>query len=246
VTTTSDTGTASVPAQRGAPGSPFLASTGGFAFHNSWPSEPAVVFKTPFGTVDVGNAKGGLCGGMVFAALDYWHAGVTPPVDQPAAGTPLYKFLVQRIVDSWHVPAGIAQYYQWMGLPDGDSAYSAFGRRIVVEQGLAWRTIRLQWPQIKKDLDRGVPAGLGLVTVASRQPKDLGQNHQVLAYGYDASPELVTVHVYDPNSGQDDSVVITFDPRSPTKPTTFAHTINIGHPVRGFFRVAYSPVPPPT
>jgi hypothetical protein len=243
---TSTTSPAAVPGQRGAARSPFLASHDGFAFHNSWPSEPAVVFKTPFGKVDVGNASGGLCGGMVFAALDYWHAGVLPPVDQPAAGTPLYKFLVKRIVDSWHVPVGIAQYYQWMGLPDGDSDYSAFGRRIVVEQGVAWRTIRLQWPAIKKDLDRGVPCGLGLVTVASRKPKDLGQNHQVLAYGYETSPELVTVKVYDPNSGQDDSVGISFDPRSPTQPTTFDHTINMGHPVRGFFRVAYSPVPPPT
>jgi len=245
VSTTTGTETTQLPAQRAGARSPFLASSDGFAFHNSWPSQPAVQLDTPFGKLDLGNAKGGLCGGMVFAAFDYWHAGQLPPADQPAAGTPLYKFLVRRIVDSWHVPVGIAQYYQWMGLPDGDNAYSAFGRRIVVEQGLAWRTIRVQWPQIKKDLDRGVPSGLGLVTVASRKPKDLGFNHQVLAYGYDASPTLVSIRVYDPNSGQDDGVAIRFDPRSPTKPTTFEHNINMGHPVRGFFRVAYSPVPPP-
>jgi hypothetical protein len=246
VSTTSQTGTAAVPAQRTGARSPFLASHDGFAFHNSWPSQPAVVFKTPFGKVDIGNAKGGLCGGMVFAALDYWHAGRLPSTEQPAAGTPLYKFLVRRIVDSWHVPAGVAQYYQWMGLPDGDNDYTAFGKRIVVEQGVAWRTIRLQWPQIKKDLDRGVPCGLGLVTVASRKPKNLGFNHQVLAYGYDATPDRVTVRVYDPNSGQDDGAAISFDPRAPTKPTVFEHNINMGHPVRGFFRVAYSPVPPPS
>jgi hypothetical protein len=246
VSTRSETGTAALPAQRAAAHSPFLASRDGFAFHNSWPSQPAVVFKTPFGKVDVGNAKGGLCGGMVFAALDYWHAGQLPSTEQPAAGTPVYKFLVRRIVDSWHVPAGIAQYYQWMGLPDGDNEYSAFGRRVVVEQGLAWRTIRVQWPQIKKDLDRGVPCGLGLVTTASRKPKDLGLNHQVLAYGYETRPELVTVRVYDPNSGQNDDISIGFDPRSPTKPTTFEHNIGMGHPVRGFFKVAYSPAAPPT
>ena len=245
MSTTTGTETTQLPAQRAGARSPFLASRDGFAFHNSWPSQPAVQLDTPFGKLDLGNAKGGLCGGMVFAAFDYWHAGQLPPADQPAAGTPLYKFLVRRIVDSWHVPVGIAQYYQWMGLPDGDNAYSAFGRRIVVEQGLAWRTIRVQWPQIKKDLDRGVPCGLGLVTVASRKPKDLGFNHQVLAYGYESSPDLITVRVYDPNSGQDDGIAISFDPRSPTKPTTFEHNINMGHPVRGFFRVAYSPVPPP-
>ena len=84
MSTKPDTGTAArrtparagvpVPAQRTRTRSPFLASSDGFVFHNSWPSQPAVVFKTPFGKVDIGNAKGGLCGGMVFAALDYWHA----------------------------------------------------------------------------------------------------------------------------------------------------------------------------
>ncbi len=85
---TTTTGTSAVPGQRGAARAPFLATTDGFAFRNSWPSQPAVVFTTPFGKIDVGNAKGGLCGGMVFAALDYWHADVTSPADQPAAGAP--------------------------------------------------------------------------------------------------------------------------------------------------------------
>lgn len=244
-TTTRQRPAGAVPGARARLRAPFLASRDGFAFHNSWPSQPAVVLNTPFGKVNVGNARGGLCGGMVFAALDYWHADRVPPTEQPAQGSPLYAFLVRRIVDSWHVPAGIAQYYQWMGLPDGDDGFSAFGRRVVVERGLAWRTVRLQWPQIKRDLDRGVPCGLGLVTVASRAVKDLGQNHQVLAYGYDAAPERVTVRVYDPNRGQDDEVAISFDPRSPTRPTTFEHNLGTSHPVRGFFRVAYSPVAPP-
>jgi hypothetical protein len=51
--------------------------------------------------------------------------------------------------------------------------------------------------------------------------------------------------VYDPNSGQDDGIYIRFDPRASAKPTTFAHNINISHPVRGFFRTAYAPAPPP-
>jgi hypothetical protein len=51
--------------------------------------------------------------------------------------------------------------------------------------------------------------------------------------------------VYDPNSGQSDGIYIRFDPRAPTKPTTFTHNINIGHAVRGFFRSAYAPDTPP-
>jgi hypothetical protein len=225
--------------------SSFLPSQDGLAFTNAWPSEPAVVLPTPFGKINIGNAAEGLCGGMVFAALDYWHTGIQPPATRPAPGEPLYRYIVQRLIDSWHLPAGVAQYYQWMNLPNGDSGFEVFGRRVVTDRGLAWRTIQTQWPQIAADLDHGTPAALGVVTVASANPADLGFNHQVLAYGYDASPSEVTVRVYDPNSGQNDGVYIRFDPRAPAKPTTFAHNIGIGHPVRGFFRTAYAPATPP-
>jgi hypothetical protein len=152
---------------------------------------------------------------------------------------------VRRLVDSWYLPAGVSQYYQWMNLPDGDSGFDVLGRRVVTDRGLAWRTIQAQWPQITADLDHGTPTALGVVTAASASPADLGRNHQVLAYGYDASPSEVTVWVYDPNRGQDDGIYLRFDPRTPAKPTTFAHNLGIGHPVRGFFRTAYTPATPP-
>jgi len=224
----------------------FLPSQDGFAFTNAWPSEPAVVLATPFGKINIGNAAAGLCGGMVFAALDYWHAGILPPAAQPAQDAPLYRYIVQRLVDSWHLPAGVAQYYQWMNLPDGDSGFDVFGRHVVTDRGLAWRTIKAQWPQIMADLDNGTPAAIGVVTAASSSPRDLGLNHQVLAYDYDSLGSEVTVRVYDPNSGQSDGIYIRFDPRTPTKPTTFEHDLRIGHPVRGFFRTAYAPATPPS
>jgi hypothetical protein len=84
-----------------------------------------------------------------------------------------------------------------------------------------------------------------VVTVASARPADLGRNHQVLAYRYDASPSEVTVWLYDPNCGQDDGICLRFDPRTPARPTTFAHNLGIGHPVRGFFRTGYAPATPP-
>jgi hypothetical protein len=226
------------------PGS-FLPSQSVFAFTNAWPSEPAVAVPTAFGEISIGNAAAGLCGGMVFAALDYWHAQVAPPAARPAPGQPLYGYIVQRLIDSWHLPAGVAEYYQWMNMPDGDTGFDLFGRSVVTERGVAWHTIELQWPQIAADLDSGVPAALGLVTVASASPADLGVNHQVLAYGYGASPNQVTVRVYDPNSGRNDGISIRFDPRAPTRATTFAHNLNIAHPVRGFFRTAYAPATPP-
>lgn len=223
----------------------FLPTVQGFAFTNSWPSQPAVVLDTPFGNIDLGNAAGGLCGGMVFAVLDYWHQGVVPPNPRPAAGSPLYKHIVRRLIDSWHVPAGVAQYYQWMNLPDQDSGFNVLGRPVVTERGVPWRTIKVQWPQIRADLDDGIPVPLGIVTVASRHAKDLGQNHQVLAYGYQAVGREYTLRVYDPNRGQQDDISIRFDASAPDRRTQFDHNLAIKGPVRGFFRTAYSPVSPP-
>jgi hypothetical protein len=223
----------------------FSPLTDGFAFTNSWPSAPVVSIPTPFGNIGIGNAAAGLCGGMVFAALDYWHAQEPPPVNQPAPGTPLYEFIVRRMIDSWHVPAGVAEYYQWMNLPDGDSTFSIFGRTVISQRGLSWRTIVQQWPQVKTSLDTGVPVPLGLVTVAGANPGQLGDNHQVVAWEYQLTGTEVSIGVYDPNSGQDDGVHIQFDTSDPAAATAFRNNVNISWPVRGFFCTAYSPVPPP-
>ena len=219
----------------------FLVSTHGFVFGNDWPTQPAVVLATPFGDINIGDAGAGLCGGMVFAALDYWYAGAVPPARRPAQGDALFGHLVQRLIDSWHLPAGAAQYYQWMNLPDGDTAFNAFGRRVLTERGIAWRTLRVQWPPIASDLDHGTPAALGVVTVRSTRPRDLGQNHQVLATGYETSGSAVTVHIYDPNRPGRDDIHIRFDTRDPARPTRFEHNLGIRNEVRGFFRTAYRP-----
>jgi hypothetical protein len=223
----------------------FVPSRDGFAFTNSWPSAPAVTVPTPFGSIGIGNAANGLCGGMVYGALDYWIAGQVPPRAQPAPGTPLYEFIVRRLIDSWHVPAGIAEYYEWMNLPDGDVTVSLLGRSVVIQRGIAWRTIEQQWPLVRASIDAGLPAPLGIVTVHSANVADLGQNHQVGAYAYSVSGAEVTVHVYDPNSGQDDGVHIMFDSSAPQQQTAFSTNINIALPVRGFFMTAYTPVRPP-
>jgi hypothetical protein len=207
----------------------FLPSRHGFAFDNSWPPEPAVRVRTPIGAIGIGNAARGLCGGMVFAALDYWHAGRRPPADRPAAALPLYHFIVRRLVRSWHIPAGVATYYRWMLRSDSDVAH---------------RTVVQQWPRVQALLDRGQPAALGVVTVASANPLLLGHNHQVLAYGYRRDGAHLTVAVYDPNSGPDDRVFIRFDAAAAVG-AAFAHNVNIGWPLRGFFLTGYASARPP-
>ena len=84
-----------------------------------------------------------------------------------------------------------------------------------------------------------------MVTVASKNPADLGHNHQVLAYGYQADGDVVTVRVYDPNSGQDDGITIHFEAGDTSTVTPFESNVNIGRPIRGFFRTPYAPAKPP-
>lgn len=223
----------------------FLPLPNGFSFTNAWPTAPAVTVKTPFGPIGIGNAANGLCGGMVYAALDYWMAAQIPPGARPAPGTPLYEFIVRRLIDSWHVPAGIAEYFQWMNLPDADVSVSVLGKSVVVQRGVAWRTIEQQWPEVKASIDAGLPAPLGVVTVKSVNVADLGKNHQVGAYAYSVSGTEVTVKVYDPNSGQNDGIWIKFDTSAPQQATAFPSNINIAEPIRGFFMTAYTSAAPP-
>jgi hypothetical protein len=207
----------------------FVPSRHGFAFANSWPAAPAISVRTPAGRIGIGNAALGLCGGMAFAALDYWHAGHVPPAAQPPPGAPLYRFIVRRLIESWHIPAGVAGYYRGMLSSDA---------------GLARRTIARQWPRVRAFLDEGQPVPLALVTVASASPLLLGRNHQVVAYGYALDGPEVTLAVYDPNSGPDDGVVIRFSTAQGSG-AGFTHTIEIGWPVRGFFLTRFTPREPP-
>jgi hypothetical protein len=205
----------------------FRPSRHGFAFANTWPPAPAISIRTPAGRIGIGNAALGLCGGMVFAALDYWQAGREPAASQPAPGAPLYRFIVRRLLQSWRLPAGVMPYYLGMLATDGE---------------LASRTIKRQWPRVKALLDRGQPATLGVVTVDSANPLLLGRNHQVLAYSYHQAGEAVTLLVYDPNSGPDDAVAVRFS-TAPAGP--FTHNIGVSWPVRGFFLTRYTPAEPP-
>jgi hypothetical protein len=222
----------------------FRPSVNGLRFTNSWPDEPDIVVNVPpVGKVPIGSASNGLCGGMVFTVLDVFTAGL-PPLEspQPHQGTPLFDFIVKRLFDSWNLPSGVLQYYQWMTLPDEDT-----GVWLATLHGVSWRTIKDEWPEIQSGLDAGKPVPLGLVTVRTSNPAQLGKNHQVLAYGYDRAGDQVTLKVYDPNTdlGAADDVRISFSLAHAGGKSTITHNVGIGDPIRGFFNVPYSPAQPP-
>jgi hypothetical protein len=216
----------------------FLPSTHGFSFGNSFPSQPDKLIPTPFGNIAIGDASNGLCGGMAFAVRDYFEAGIVQPSgEQPSLGHPLYDFIVDRLFASFDLPFGVGKYYDWMCTADHDTW---------LKTGVGRRTIVDEWPQIKADIDANRLSCIGLVTVFSIDPGDLGKNHQVLVYGYEFdNAGGLLLFICDPNLPLDDGVRVSLNLGNPGGATTINHNLGIRRPVRGFFRVPYVAARPP-
>jgi len=220
----------------------FRASLNGLHFTNSWPSEPDVVVDVrPLGKVAIGDASNGLCGGMAYTVIDVFTAGLPPIPDttNPAQGSPLFNYLVSRLMASFDIPGGVLKYYDWMTTPDHDT-----GVWFAIRRGVAWHTIMEEWPRVQADIDAGMLSPLGLVTVETTDPTMMGHNHQVLAYGYDLGDDnRLTLHLYDPNTAPPDAdgVFLSLDLSNPTHTTPITHNVGIGKlPIRGFFRTTYT------
>lgn len=225
----------------------FRASERGFRFTNSFPAEPDVVIDLgPFGKVGLGDASQGVCGGMVFAVRDYFEAGAPVPsmTDQPAKGSPLFEFIVRRLIDSFNVPTGIAEYAAWLPMRS-----TSIDFLFIHMHGTGYRTVHDTWPAVKADIDKGRPSPLGVVPLQTSELSKIGKCHQVLAYGYVDEATSVTLNVYDPNTpnAAADDVWIRFPLDHPERGIRIDHNVNIAEPtLHGFFRSSYAPVAPPT
>jgi hypothetical protein len=222
----------------------FLPSTSGFRFANSFPHVPVRRIGTPgVVSIGIGDAANGLCGGMVFAARDYFDARRPPPDQTEAPGEGLlFDYLVARLFDSFNLPFGPATYLGLMSpmLPDGETFWSRIG---LAPRGRAWRMAN-EWPKVRADVDAGRPSPLGLVRIKSTNPMDLKHDHQVLAYGYEQEGGAVSVRLYDPNHPRRDDVTMAFDVTDPSRPMPVT-TSPAGAPVYAFFRINYASVVPP-
>ncbi len=181
---------------------------------------------------------------MAFAARDYFEAERSPPDDTVAPGEgPLFDYLCDRLFDSFDLPSGPARYLELMSpvLPDGESIWSRVG---LLPHGRAWQTIRGEWPKVRADIDAGHPSPLGLIKVKSTDPRQLKQDHQVLAYGYDLDDGILRLRLYDPNRPGRDDVTLSLSLADPARPTAITSWPSSG-PVYAFFRVDYAPAGPP-
>ena len=221
----------------------FLPSRDAFHFINYFPPVPDVVIRTPLGNLNIGDASKGLCGGMVYAALDYFNAGLDIPGDsRPPSHGELFDYIVKRLLASFDLPFGIVQYVELMNprYPDGVSTAGRFG---MTPYGRAWRMIRQEWPSIKGKIDSGQACPLGLVLIKSADLTQLGQNHQVMAYGYDVQDDELTLYIYDPNYLQRDDITLKLDLSNPKHTPTV--TYSTGTPVACFFATNYAFSIPP-
>ncbi len=137
----------------------------------------------------------GLCGGMCFAALDFYKAGLPVPRgqhanDQPAAGTPLRTYLWKRQLDS--LASDGARVVTWLVVLNYIPQLWPF--RGGAARLLEWS--KEEWEKIKVFVDSGEPVPIALV----RDTENIYDNHQVLATGYDQVDEARgTIYLYDPN-----------------------------------------------
>ena len=177
----------------------FLPSVNGLHFANRWDSGPTVRlgFIDPR-VVGVGDAAAGLCGGMSWFVRERFEAGqpIPPDVTAPANGSPLFKSIVRKQVQS----------LDWLRAPLLFYRFAAMGR-----DTLARRTLEKEWPRIRAGIDSGRLTQVGLVRHHGFNPFHLTKDHQVLAFGYETEGPTgpATIRLYDPNWPNRDDVTVT-------------------------------------
>ena len=216
----------------------FDPTVNGLHFLNHFPSGvPDYTFSVLGQTVKLGDASNGLCGGFVYTVKDCFQAGLLPPAQNslPAAGSPLFNYIVARLTNSFDEP-DVNQYLSWIQMTDNDT---------VLGSGISSHEINEEWPKIKTDLDSNQLSPLGLVH--GQEPptvgfftgmQDLGECHQVLAYGYDLNGTTLIIYIYDPD--QTGSQTITLDIGHPGSSTPISVSGWAAGTYRGFFRTHYT------
>ena len=201
----------------------------GFAFPNAFVN---VVLTLPNGAQIT---TAGRCGGMAYAALDYFipgqpvprmHSDLWAPGRVPPDSHWLAQYFTTRLHDSFFTGSA-AKFVTW-SLHSDDPTW--------VFKGVTRWTKEEELPRLMASIDKGRPVVLGLVV--ARNLGAIGDNHQVVAYGYERSDDgRVVVTVYDNNT-----------PDRPVTLTSLADqhdwTASNGNVWRGFFVQDYTPRSP--
>ncbi|HEV2800349.1 MAG TPA: hypothetical protein VGW12_07625 [Pyrinomonadaceae bacterium] len=192
----------------------------------------------------------GMCGGMTFAAADYYARSWLPPRGEFANGpsprnpgwagaeeSTLRKYIWSRLLDSLCGNVAVNTLI-WMGVARNIFPFSTLG-------GLQWLRDRSrdELPRIKASIDRGQPCPIALIG-STPNPLD---NHQVLVTGYDDPGVLgtgsVRLYVYDPNApNAEQTIDFDFSGRRPAAESAASERRG---QLLGFFAAQYTPREPP-
>ena len=171
---------------------------------------------------DIGFSTAGACGGMAFAALDYFYAHKLIPgyTDTPSNDNPLSKYIFQRLYDSLDIsllgilrslgsivastsPLGsvanldAVPRYVYLTMAPTENSHTVAGYCTVgCFPGIRPLTDN-EVSKATRILDQGRPVVLGLIRASSIG--DIGLNHQVVAYGYhyDKAYNGYTFNIWD-------------------------------------------------
>lgn len=86
---------------------------------------------------------------------------------------------------------------------------------------------------------QGHPSTIGLIRVKSAWIGDLGQNHQVLVYGYTINNSSIDLRIYDPNFPSNDNLVIKIKVQGVDKPLSATYS-GSSKPIYAIFRTNYA------
>ena len=215
----------------------FRPSSRGLHFANRFPhAAPIRIPLGPLGELPIGDAADGLCGGMSLTVRDLWERDLPPPADTqpPAAESPLFRLLVRRQVES----------FDWLRVPLRFYSLQAFRperpdpfAKILRRRSRTGEAI-VEWRRIRREIDAGRLAPIGLVRTVSPNPLELRRNHQALVYGYEVEADRLRLMLYDPNHPDRDDVEVRMRLGVEGRgPATMLQTT--GEPVEAFCLLPY-------
>ena len=195
----------------------------GFKFRNEFVNH---IITVP--SLGINFDTSGRCGGMAFAALDYWHHHLAVPENSslPIDGTLVSAYIYDRLMNS--ILANAFRYFHFMRTPDHPTWLNGIG--------VARATREEEFPKLRQLIDQGQPCALGLTQ--ARDVGGFGNDHQVVAYGYEVGDPYSTVLIYD-NNFPNEEVRLTFKTVYDPGEREVHHNHN--QIWRGFFVESYAP-----
>ena len=157
----------------------FLPSVNGYQFQNrfekNWPNR--------FVKLLIRNSAYGLCGGMVFSALDYFFQGKS-------------IIITSKIADLESDYIGHLWKRQFASMPVRNYFLLASGT-FQKDSSLLTNTINKEIPRAIESINKNLPAPI--IIIRSKRLENPMDNHQILLTGYDIKGPITNFTSYDPN-----------------------------------------------